>query len=150
MVEQGLILNILDKEVEREYLEETGGEDIGLVVLDSLKLWRKRGWRAAKQPFKIKVFAQIDQTNHTEVKRAIFLDVGVGLGLRYLTLLWISFSPANLGMLRRVLVLNRIPIMGIMFMYPAIPGSARSVSLGAQTTNQYLLKQILRRSLRHH
>ncbi len=54
--EQGVLISITDKDVLREYLKETGGEDSGLVVLDSLKLWRKRGWSAAKQRFKIKGF----------------------------------------------------------------------------------------------
>lgn len=80
-LEQGAVITITDDEVTDEYFKETGGADDGLVVLDSLKLWRKEGWTAAKQLLKIKAFAQIDQTNHTEVKRAIFLDVGIGLGL---------------------------------------------------------------------
>ncbi len=75
--EQGVLISITDKDVLREYLKETGGEDSGLVVLDSLKLWRKRGWSAAKQRFKIKAFAQITQTNRQEVKRAVFIDVGL-------------------------------------------------------------------------
>ena len=78
--EEGVLISITDKDVLREYLKETGGGDTGLVVLDSLKLWRKRGWRAAKQRFKIKAFAEIDRTSHQEVKRAVYLDVGVGLG----------------------------------------------------------------------
>ncbi len=78
--EQGIVLQITDGDVTREYFKETGGADIGLVVLDSLKLWRKVGWSAAKKRYKIKAFAQIDQTDHTEMKRAIFIDLGVGLG----------------------------------------------------------------------
>jgi len=78
--EQGVLITITDKDVLREYLKETGGEDTGLVVLDSLKLWRKPGWRAAKERFKIKAFAQVDQTKRQEIKRAVFMDIGVGLG----------------------------------------------------------------------
>lgn len=78
--EQGVLIGVTDKDVLREYLKETGGGDTGLVVLDSLKLWRSRGWAAAKQRYKIKAFAQIGQTNHQEVKRAVFMDIGVGLG----------------------------------------------------------------------
>lgn len=80
-IEQGALITITDEEVTHEYFKETGGDDSGLVVLDSLKLWRKHGWIAAKQLLKIKAFAQINQTTHAEVKRAIFLDIGVGLGL---------------------------------------------------------------------
>ena len=78
--EQGVLIDITDKDVLREYLKETGGEDTGLVVLDSLKLWRKSGWLAAKTRYKIKAFAQIDQTSRQEIKRAVFMDIGVGLG----------------------------------------------------------------------
>jgi hypothetical protein len=94
LVEQGVILDIKEKEVEREYFRETGGGDTGLVVLDSLKAWRKRGWVAAGQRFKIKAFTQIDQADQAEVKRAIFLDVGVGLGF---TLPDIAMDQFNAG-----------------------------------------------------
>ena len=45
--EQKKVLNITDAEVKREYLKEAGGADSGLVMLDSLNLWRKSGWKAA-------------------------------------------------------------------------------------------------------
>lgn len=80
-IEQGSVITITDEEVRNEYFEQTGGADNGLVVLDSLKAWRKAGWSAADQLLKIKAFAQINQTNHAEFKKAIFLDVGVGIGL---------------------------------------------------------------------
>jgi hypothetical protein len=80
-LEQGTVITIIDDEVKEEYFAETGGDDTGLVVLDSLKLWRKKGWTAAQQHLNIQAFAQINQTNHSEVKKAIFLDIGVGLGL---------------------------------------------------------------------
>jgi hypothetical protein len=80
-LEQGSVITITDDDVTKEYFDETGGADEGLVVLESLKLWRSNGWNAAQQVLKIKAFAQIDQTNHTEFKKAIFLDVGVGIGL---------------------------------------------------------------------
>jgi len=80
-IEQGALITITDKEILKEYLKETGGEDTGLVVLDSLNLWRRKGWIAAKRRYKIKAYAQIAQTNHEEVKRAIFMDLGVGFGL---------------------------------------------------------------------
>jgi hypothetical protein len=80
-IEQGAVLTISDDEVTNEYFKETGGADNGLVVLDSLKLWRSDGWTAATQLLNVKAFAQINQKNHAEIKKAIFLDVGVGLGL---------------------------------------------------------------------
>jgi hypothetical protein len=79
--EQGIVLDISDADVVREYFRETGGRDTGLAVLDSLNQWRRRGWRAAGGQFKIQAFAEIAPRNHREVKRAIFSDVGVGIGL---------------------------------------------------------------------
>ncbi len=78
--EQDVLIHITDKDVLQEYLKETGGEDAGLVVLDSLKLWRKPGWSAAKRRYKIKAFAEIDPKTHPEIKRAVFMDIGIGLG----------------------------------------------------------------------
>src|SRR5208337_4499924 len=44
--EQGVLIPITDKEVENEYFKETGGQDSGLVMLDSLNEWRQSGWTA--------------------------------------------------------------------------------------------------------
>jgi hypothetical protein len=81
LIEQGAKLTITDREVVGEYLKETGGRDAGLVVLESLKLWRRRGWLAAKRRYKIQAFSEIRRSSREEIKRAIFLDAGVGLGL---------------------------------------------------------------------
>ncbi len=81
-LEQSRKLSITDKEVEREYFKESGGQDSGLVVLDSLNLWRQRGWIAATKRYKIKAFAQINVAHRSEIKRGIYLDVGIGLGLK--------------------------------------------------------------------
>lgn len=81
-IEQGSVLMITDKDVLREYMKETGGADSGLVVLDSLKLWRQRGWKVGKHSYKIQAFAEINRGNRNEVRRAIFSDVGVGLGVQ--------------------------------------------------------------------
>ena len=78
--EQNKLIAISDKDVLHEYFGETGGADSGLVVLDSLKKWRSKGWLAAKRRYRIKAFAQIDQGKRSEVKRAVFMDIGVGLG----------------------------------------------------------------------
>src|SRR4051794_31538952 len=45
-IEQSKIVKITDQEVLKEYFAETGGPDTGLVVLDSLNLWRQEGWTA--------------------------------------------------------------------------------------------------------
>lgn len=81
MAEQKILISITEKDIVKEYLKESGGEDTGLVVLDSLKLWRKNGWLAGKKRYKIQAFAEIDRNSLDEVKRTVFLDIGVGLGL---------------------------------------------------------------------
>ncbi|MFL6255792.1 MAG: hypothetical protein ACJ74T_12335 [Pyrinomonadaceae bacterium] len=80
-IEQGAVITITDQEIRDEYFKETGGADDGLIVLDSLKEWRSDGWTAAGQLLKIKAFAQLNPTNHSQIKQAIFLDVGIGLGI---------------------------------------------------------------------
>lgn len=80
-VEQNKLITITDKEVTDEYFRETGGADNGLVVLDSLKVWRQNGWLAGRQRLKIRAFSAINRNDHGEVKSAVFLDIGVGLGV---------------------------------------------------------------------
>ncbi|MGE5617023.1 MAG: hypothetical protein ACM3X5_08920 [Bacillota bacterium] len=81
-IEQKKIVQITDKDVEREYYKETGGPDSGLVVLDSLKEWRTGGWKVGKINYKIRAFAEIDFAVHDELKQAIYADVGVGIGVQ--------------------------------------------------------------------
>lgn len=81
LIEQKTKLKITDKEVLKEYMKETGGVDSGLIVLDSLKLWRSAGWKAAGKKLKIKAFAQLAPKQHPQMRTAIYMDVGVGLGL---------------------------------------------------------------------
>lgn len=81
LIEQGAKLTITDNEVLKEYFKESGGQDSGLIVLDSLNLWRKKGWFAAKRRYKIQAYAQLNRANHQEVKSAVFTDLGVGIGV---------------------------------------------------------------------
>jgi hypothetical protein len=81
-IEQGSVLMITDKEVLREYMKETGGQDTGLVVLDSLNLWRQKGWKVGKHTYKIKAFAQVAFKDKNQVRQAILSDVGIGLGVQ--------------------------------------------------------------------
>jgi hypothetical protein len=81
LIEQKKKLAITDKEVLAEYFKETGGEDTGLVVLDSLKLWRKRGWKAASNKYNVRTFLEVRPTDHASMRQAVYLDVGLGLGL---------------------------------------------------------------------
>jgi len=73
---------ITDKEVLKEYFKETGGADSGLVVLDSLNLWRQKGWKVGKHSYKIKAFAEVNFANKQQVRQAIYSDVGIGLGVQ--------------------------------------------------------------------
>jgi hypothetical protein len=82
IVEQKRVLRITEKEVVDEYFEQSGGLDSGLIMLDSLRLWRKQGWVAAKRRYAIRAFSEVDRTSMNEVKTAIFMNLGVGIGLR--------------------------------------------------------------------
>jgi hypothetical protein len=81
-VEQGKIIKITDKDVENEYLKETGGADSGLVVLDSLNEWRTGGWLIGKKRYEIKAFSEITPRTPADTRQAVYLDIGVGLGLQ--------------------------------------------------------------------
>ena len=85
--EQGKTLDIADKEILREYFIEGKATcwnkhpDNGLVMLDSLKAWRKNGWNINKTNYKIYAFAELNEFNHKEIKAAIYLLNGINIGL---------------------------------------------------------------------
>jgi hypothetical protein len=81
LVEQKKVIRITTKDVRLEYFKQTGGPDTGLVVLDSVKLWRKVGWKLGKRTFKIQAFTELNRAHRNQVKQAIVLDIGVGIGL---------------------------------------------------------------------
>jgi hypothetical protein len=80
-IEQSSDIMITDKDIAREYFNETGGPDSGLVVLDSLSLWRHKGWKVGKKTYSIKAYAEVDRDNQDVMRQAIFADVGVGIGV---------------------------------------------------------------------
>ena len=80
-IEQGSNLMITDSAVTKEYFKETGGPDSGLVVLDSLSLWRHNGWKVGRHNYKIQAYAEVDRSKPEAVRQAIFADVGVGIGV---------------------------------------------------------------------
>jgi hypothetical protein len=82
LVEQKKVITITTKEVTDEYFAQSGGEDAGLIMLDSIRLWRKQGWIAAGRRYNIRAFSEVNRTRVNEVKTAIFLNLGVGIGLR--------------------------------------------------------------------
>ena len=79
-LEQKSVIPISDAEVRREYFKETGGRDTGLVVLDSLNFWRRRGWVAAKRRYFIKAFTELDLRDHAQLKQSVFFATGAGIG----------------------------------------------------------------------
>ena len=93
-IEQQRVLSINDGDVLREWHKENGNTEEGLSVLDSLVEWRKRGWKAAGKIYKVKAFAEVDRAIHDEIRRAIVMQVGVGLGV---TLPYNAIKQLNAG-----------------------------------------------------
>lgn len=81
LLEQNKVVSITDAEVLKEYFKETGGPDSGLNVLDSLREWRSDGWMVGSRTYKIQAFSEVNRGVPGQVKQAVFMDVGVGLGL---------------------------------------------------------------------
>ncbi len=79
--EEGALPTITEDDVNEEWRRQCGGVDEGLVLLDSLKLWRSPGWSVAGRNYRIKAFALVDPTDVARMKTAIYLLDGVGLGL---------------------------------------------------------------------
>lgn len=78
--EQKTEISITDKDVENEYFKETGGQDSGLVMLDSLNEWRKTGWATAGHTYTIYAYAQINVSNHKELQYSVSLLRGAYTG----------------------------------------------------------------------
>ena len=82
--QSGQILPITDKIVVNQYKREGGGmgpDNQGLIMIDSLKRWRKTGWTIAKHKYRIYAFTEMDRGNTNEVKVAIRYLNGVYVGL---------------------------------------------------------------------
>jgi hypothetical protein len=78
--EQKSVILISDKDVTEEYFKESGGYDNGLVMLDSMKSWR-RGWTIAGQTYSIYAFGKVDPSNQSLVSAQIYLLTGANVGL---------------------------------------------------------------------
>jgi hypothetical protein len=74
------VINITDVEVRNEYFAESGGNDDGLVMTDSVDKWQTRGWVAGAKVRKIKTYLLMRWQVHDELKAAILSDIGVELG----------------------------------------------------------------------
>ena len=79
--EQGQIITISDDDVVNAYLHESGGADSGLVMLDSLRNWRKEGWWAGGKAYNIYAFAQISIKQHNDCRYAVFIFRGAYIGV---------------------------------------------------------------------
>jgi hypothetical protein len=83
--EQDKLINITDDDILKEYWKESGGVgekyDHGLVMLDSVKAWRKYGWTVNGNEYFIYAFAQVNQLDIEEVKACIYLLYGGYCGL---------------------------------------------------------------------
>lgn len=69
-----------------DYLAETGGQDTGLAILDSLNLWRSKGMPTGLAPpaeatDMINAYAQLGVGNFTELQQAISLFGGAIIGV---------------------------------------------------------------------
>jgi len=80
LIEKGVLPKITDAEVEKEYFSETHGADSGLVVSQSLKRWRRHGWTAGGSNYKIRAYSRLDLYNRSQIKAAVYSDLGVGIG----------------------------------------------------------------------
>lgn len=80
--EQGRIIPIADADVTHEYFTETGGTDDGLVVADSLALWRRHGWQVGDKFYRILGYARVDHRKPADVRQAVFSHDGIGLGVQ--------------------------------------------------------------------
>jgi len=80
LLERGHLVRITTKHVMDEYLSETGGGECNLEVLASLKRWRNVGWKVGARTSKIQLFTRLKPSDPERIKRAIRLNVGVGLG----------------------------------------------------------------------
>lgn len=78
--EQGKLIPITDRDIEKEYFKETGGQDSGLNMLTSLNEWRQKGWSAAGKIYTIHAYAQIEVSNHNELMYSIYLFRGAYAG----------------------------------------------------------------------
>lgn len=98
--EHNKVIGCSEQAVVKEYFKETGGEDSGLYMLDSLKLWRSVGWYTTVGPLKyftgphkIHAFAQVAGTQ-AYIKAAIYLLTGVQLGL---DMPWSAYDQTTQG-----------------------------------------------------
>jgi hypothetical protein len=80
----GKILPITDKIVIDEYKREGGSMSPGqqgLIMLDSLNCWRKKGWTITRQKYSIHAFTELKRGDINEIKVAIRYLGGAYVGI---------------------------------------------------------------------
>lgn len=82
MLETGKDLTITDKEVEKAYFSQTGGQDTGLVIGDNLDLYRKKGFTMGGKNRKLKAYAAVDYRSDASLRLAIYANCGVKVGIQ--------------------------------------------------------------------
>jgi hypothetical protein len=80
-LEQRTVIPITDNDVKAEYFKESGGQDSGLVILDSLKSWRSEGWKVGDATYTIHAFASVDWRSPQSVKIAAYYLTGCYSGV---------------------------------------------------------------------
>lgn len=94
--ERGAPPIISEQQIVDQYFKLTGGPDVGLFVIDTLKWWRKTGWTVDGHPNKIYAYARVNSLNHIEVKQSIFLFRGIQTTLA-LPLAWQQANIWDVG-----------------------------------------------------
>jgi hypothetical protein len=74
---------ITTQDVLREYFRETGGDDTGLVLLTSLKEWRKAGWYLSEDghTYSLYAFAELKHGSKLELELSVSCLLGAYIGL---------------------------------------------------------------------
>jgi hypothetical protein len=69
-----------DQDVISTYLAMTGGQDTGLVMLDTYNWWRNQGWSVHGKNYKIDGFGQLHPDDGRQLRLACYLLHGVSFG----------------------------------------------------------------------
>lgn len=74
------MIKITDLDVKRQYFKESGGEDSGLVMLNSMNSWRRKGWLAAGRRLFISLYSQVQPRDHASITQCIYSGLGLQVG----------------------------------------------------------------------
>jgi hypothetical protein len=86
-IDQRRTLDIRAQDLVSRYKRLTGTRklddqnDIGISVLDAMRLWRNAGWKLRDNDYKISVYGEIEPNEHDLMRTAIYIFRGVHIGL---------------------------------------------------------------------